>query len=115
MSESYSEEAVSTTAEEVSQSNNASASKDVTPPSVVQPHATRAETRHWWIKLFLQPTLFLGCGAILLIGLGVAQRSGLISSGGSGHSQTSSANSGTRYICPMMCTPPRAEPAPTVH
>ena len=73
--------------------------------------ARRKETRRWWIKLFVQPALLLACGAILIVGLGVAQRSGFISSGGGGgHSHQAASDSNTRYICPMMCTPPRAEP-----
>jgi len=71
---------------------------------------TRTESRRWWIKLFVQPTLLLASGAILIVGLGVAQRAGFISAGGGGHSHTSGGDSSTRYICPMMCTPPQAEP-----
>ncbi|MEO8497879.1 MAG: efflux RND transporter periplasmic adaptor subunit, partial [Planctomycetota bacterium] len=74
-------------------------------------HQPRKETHRWWIKLFVQPALLLACGATLIVGLGVAQRSGFISSGGGGgHSHVAAGDSGTRYICPMMCTPPRAEP-----
>jgi membrane fusion protein, copper/silver efflux system len=69
------------------------------------------EARQWWIKLFVQPALLLAAGAILIVGLGVAQRSGFISAGGGvGHNQSSAEHAGTRYICPMMCTPPQAEP-----
>ena len=65
----------------------------------------------WWIKLFVQPVLLLLAGAAVIVGLGVAQRSGWISAGGatstgvSGHSE-----SGSSYICPMLCTPPQSEP-----
>ncbi|MEZ5940241.1 MAG: efflux RND transporter periplasmic adaptor subunit [Planctomycetaceae bacterium] len=76
------------------------------------PDATRHETRRWWIKLVLQPLLFLGCGAVLLTGLGFSQRMGWITSGGGGnvHNHSASANADTTYICPMMCTPPQKEP-----
>lgn len=74
-------------------------------------HQQRTEARRWWIKLFVQPALLLASGAILIVGLGVAQRSGFISSGGGGgHSHVVAGGSNTRYICPMMCTPPRDEP-----
>ena len=48
------------------------------------------ETRRWWIKLVVQPALLLACGAILITGLGIAQRMGFISAGGaSGQSHIS--------------------------
>ncbi|MBI2478873.1 MAG: efflux RND transporter periplasmic adaptor subunit [Planctomycetia bacterium] len=68
------------------------------------------DTRRWWIKLFLQPLLLLACGAILIVVLGVTQRFGFISAGGSGSQPSTLDSQLTRYICPMMCTPPRAEP-----
>jgi RND family efflux transporter MFP subunit len=88
------------------------------PPDLgdVQPTATdsvidRRESRNWWIKLAVQPVLLLAAGAVLIIGLGVVQKLGWISAGDSSTTpvvQTESAS--TRYICPMMCTPPQAEP-----
>jgi hypothetical protein len=42
----------------------------------------RQEARRWWIKLFVQPALMLTGGAILIAGLGVAQRQGFISASG---------------------------------
>jgi len=72
----------------------------------------RQESRRWWIKLVVQPALLLVCGAIVIAGLGVAQRLGFITSGGGGggqsHASASAAN--VQYICPMMCTPPQSEP-----
>ncbi|MCA9118233.1 MAG: efflux RND transporter periplasmic adaptor subunit, partial [Planctomycetaceae bacterium] len=70
------------------------------------------ETRRWWIRLLLQPLLFLAGGAVLLTALGVAQRTGWISSGHVGHlhDQDQMANGNVQYICPMMCTPPQSEP-----
>ncbi|MEX0724978.1 MAG: efflux RND transporter periplasmic adaptor subunit [Planctomycetaceae bacterium] len=72
----------------------------------------RRQTRRWWIKLFVQPLLFLACGAILFAGLGLAQRLGWISggSGGGGHDHASVSGGDVMYICPMMCTPPQSEP-----
>ncbi len=73
---------------------------------------SRRETVRWWLKLVVQPALFLAAGALLLGGLGVAQRFGWISAGsGHGHTQTATeTGDDTRYICPMMCTPPQTEP-----
>lgn len=70
------------------------------------------ETRRWWIALFVQPLLFLIFGALLIVGLGIAQGMGWISAGGGGdgHRHASSGGEATRYICPMMCTPPQEEP-----
>ncbi len=71
----------------------------------------RTEARRWWIKLFLLPLLLLASGTILIVGLGVAQRFGFISAGSvAGHRHASSGDGSVRYICPMMCTPPQAEP-----
>ena len=71
----------------------------------------RKEARRWWIKLFVQPALLLLCGALLIVGLGIAQRQGFITAGGNtSPSGTSTGAETDRYICPMMCTPPQAEP-----
>lgn len=66
--------------------------------------------RGWWLHLITQPLLFLAVGALLLAALGVAQRAGWVSSGGGGHVAAGGADATTRYICPMMCTPPQSEP-----
>lgn len=82
------------------------------PGGSLQPAAPLAESWRWWAKLIVQPALFLGGGALLLSGLGFAQHLGWLPSAG-GSSQTSHVSHGesaTRYICPMMCTPPQAEP-----
>ncbi len=65
-----------------------------------------------YVSLVVQPALFLICGAVLIAGLGAAQRFGFITSGGSGgdSSHASGGGENTRYICPMMCTPPSSEP-----
>ncbi len=70
------------------------------------------ESRRWWIKLFVQPLLLLAAGAALIIGLGVVQKLGWISSGGgAGSDQAESVSADTRtYICPMLCTPPQIGP-----
>ena len=70
----------------------------------------KQETRHWWIRLLVQPALFLLCGALLIAGLGVAQQMGFITAGGGGHSHGSALSKAIKYICPMMCTPPQSEP-----
>ena len=57
------------------------------------------------------PLMFFVAGLALLALLGVAQRTGWISSGGSasGGESTSGAEADVDYICPMMCTPPQKE------
>ena len=76
-----------------------------------QQHDERQNARRWWIKLLVQPALLLACGAVLIVGLGIAQRLGFISAGGNGsQSHASSGGEASRYICPMMCTPPQSEP-----
>jgi len=65
----------------------------------------------WWLQLIARPLLFLLCGAMLIAGLGVAQRQGWISAGGTAsHQHGSGGDENIRYICPMMCTPPQSEP-----
>ncbi len=79
--------------------------------NVVQAKNERLEARRWWTKLLIQPALLLACGAALIAGLGVAQRLDFISAGGGGESHASAGGGqSTRYICPMMCTPPQSEP-----
>ncbi|WLD13553.1 efflux RND transporter periplasmic adaptor subunit [Planctellipticum variicoloris] len=62
--------------------------------------------------LLLQPVLVLAAGTLLFVGLGLAQRKGWISGG---HGAKTAPGNGAvdhnvQYICPMMCTPPQAEP-----
>ena len=79
-----------------------------------QPEQCSQEPRmrhRWWIKLVLQPMLFLTAGILLIVALGVAQKLGWISAGGGGDPQhASTGGENVRYICPMMCTPPQTEP-----
>lgn len=70
----------------------------------------RAAARRWWIKTLLQPLLLLAIGALLIFGLGLAQRFDWISASGGGATQQATSGGDTRYICPMMCTPPQTEP-----
>lgn len=72
--------------------------------------AERESSRHWWVKLFVQPLLILAAAGLAITGLGIAQRVGWISSGGSGGGTTAVSASSVDYICPMMCTPPQQEP-----
>lgn len=74
--------------------------------------AHRVESRRWWIKLVVQPMLLLLCLAAGIALLGVAQRVGWISAGGShdGGSGGGAVAAAVDYICPMMCTPPQKEP-----
>ncbi len=79
---------------------------------VANPAEKRLESRRWWIKLVLQPVLFVMGGAGMIAGLGVAQQFGWLSANedGHNHSHASAGSEGTLYICPMMCTPPQKEP-----
>ncbi len=70
----------------------------------------RAAARRWWIKTLLQPLLLLAIGALLIFGLGLAQRFDWISAGGGEATQQAASGGDTRYICPMVCTPPQTEP-----
>ena len=83
------------------------------------PLATECEQRvrqqrenwRWLLKLAIQPLLFLSAGALLIAGLGTAQRLGWMSAGGTaGHKQVANSDKNAQYICPMMCTPPQPEP-----
>ncbi|MFT5522452.1 MAG: Cu(I)/Ag(I) efflux system membrane fusion protein [Pirellulaceae bacterium] len=87
----------------------AASSSDAQRP-MIDLESDRREARRWWIKLIVQPILLLVIGAVLIIGLGVAQRMGFITGGGSHGGQVSNGNTFSRYICPMMCTPPQSEP-----
>jgi len=70
----------------------------------------RAAARRWWIKTLLQPLLLLAIGALLIFGLGLAQRFEWISAGGGGATPQVASDGDALYICPMMCTPPQTEP-----
>jgi len=70
----------------------------------------RPTSKRWWITTFLKPLLFLAAGVLLIFALGFAQRLGWISAGGGGPTQQAAGGGDTRYICPMMCTPPQSEP-----
>jgi membrane fusion protein, copper/silver efflux system len=72
-----------------------------------------ASARIWWVvRSVSQPLLFFAAGAALLGLLGIAQKAGWISAGGSGgsHAAAGTAAPDVDYICPMMCTPPQHEP-----
>ncbi|MBC8875214.1 MAG: efflux RND transporter periplasmic adaptor subunit [Planctomycetes bacterium] len=79
-------------------------------PKASNENMKKPKLKRWWIKTFLTPLLFLAVGALLIFGLGLAQRLGWISAGGGGTTQQAVGSSDTRYICPMMCTPPQTEP-----
>jgi Cu(I)/Ag(I) efflux system membrane fusion protein len=66
----------------------------------------------WWFNVSLRPTLLLIVGILLIVALGLAQRLGWISVGGGAAPQyaTESQVGGSRYVCPMICTPPLSEP-----
>ncbi|MBL4883567.1 MAG: efflux RND transporter periplasmic adaptor subunit [Planctomycetaceae bacterium] len=66
--------------------------------------------RPMWFSFLVQPLMFLVCGILIIVVLGVAQKYGFITSGGGSPASSVSADPGTKYICPMMCTPPISEP-----
>ncbi|MCA9189049.1 MAG: efflux RND transporter periplasmic adaptor subunit [Pirellulaceae bacterium] len=71
----------------------------------------RKENRRWWLKLTLQPLLFVAGFALLFAGLGLLQQFGVLTDGQvKRDEQTGDAGTTRRYICPMMCTPPQSEP-----
>ncbi len=99
-----------------SETNTPHASAAEAAPVNAQPAAStdqhqQRDARRWWIKLIVQPALVLVCAALAIAGLGLAQRVGWISAGGTGGSPAGSATAAViDYICPMMCTPPQHEP-----
>jgi Cu(I)/Ag(I) efflux system membrane fusion protein len=69
----------------------------------------------WLIRVGVNSAAVLAVGALLLVLIGVAQRTGWITAGGFGADSASAAGEATsgeskRYICPMMCTPPSTLP-----
>jgi Cu(I)/Ag(I) efflux system membrane fusion protein len=65
----------------------------------------------WWLKLVLQPLLFLGFLAAGFAALGVVQKLGWFRVTSDGDAAvTGGEATATSYICPMMCTPPSPEP-----
>lgn len=83
----------------------------VAPRPVASAMPASEPTVSLWRSILIQPLLVLGAGVLVIVLLGVAQKYGFISaSGGNGHSHASGGAADTRYICPMMCTPPQTEP-----
>ncbi len=90
---------------------------DVTPyappetedPRLAELRKERRNARRWWIKTLVQPIVFFSCLALLFVGLGVAQRFGWFT-GAEMTEVQAAAESGQRYICPMMCVPPSEAP-----
>jgi RND family efflux transporter MFP subunit len=81
------------------------------PAAAAAPRRAQKQAFRGWIKLGLQPVLLLGCGVLLIVALGAAQKLGWISAGGGGGGgEASAVSENVRYICPMMCTPPQTEP-----
>ena len=73
---------------------------------------SRREAIRWWIKLLIQPLVFLIGIVALLAFVGYAQRAGWIAAASHSGTLTSVETSAATgpYICPMMCTPPSSEP-----
>ena len=66
----------------------------------------------WWVKLFVQPLLFLVFLMMSFVALGLLQQVGLLtdSEGLVTTGADNNTSASTSYICPMMCTPPSAKP-----
>ena len=84
-----------------------------TMPSAVS--ASKLSGLDWLIRVGVNSAAVLAVGALLLVLIGVAQRTGWITAGGFGGDSANTAGKATsgepkRYICPMMCTPPSTEP-----
>jgi membrane fusion protein, copper/silver efflux system len=64
------------------------------------PHP-RAKSLSWWFARFASVTLFFGTGLMLIVLLGVAQRTGWIRGGSFTSAATSTSGSQEIYTCPM--------------
>ncbi len=72
---------------------------------------TENQRKRWWLKPLFNVGVFLATGLLLILAVGLAQRTGWISAGGSGgNKQASEASVGgdVVYVCPMMCTTTRS-------
>ncbi|MCA9171122.1 MAG: efflux RND transporter periplasmic adaptor subunit [Planctomycetales bacterium] len=86
-------------------------SVDTKPTAATSEAANAAsENRRWWLRLLIQPVMFFAVGILLLISLGMMQRLGVLTTTQRGPQRTDNSVSATRYVCPMMCTPPLSEP-----
>ena len=72
-------------------------------------NATRTEWLRWWLRLVIQPLLFLLAGVAIIVGIGIAQRQGWIQAS-TATGTAAATTEATRHICPMMCTPPQDKP-----
>lgn len=69
---------------------------------------TSKQALGWLLRSLIAPLLFFLAGVALLGLIGMAQKLGWISSGGTESIANSAAD--VDYICPMMCTPPSKVP-----
>ena len=87
------------------------AKPDTAKPDTAPQRATFRAAIFRSMKSLIQPLLIIASGVVLIFLLGLAQRMGWISAGGGNtQSEATAVASNTRYICPMMCTPPQTEP-----
>ncbi len=78
-----------------------------------QSRSTTRESIRWWVKLIVQPALFLSGFIVLLLLVGFVQKSGLLVSQDedvADQTETQSDEPKQQYICPMMCVAPTTEP-----
>lgn len=76
----------------------------------LQRRRLKTEARRWWLRLFVQPLIFLSGIFLLIAALGITQRFGWISAERPKATGGATADESVSYICPMMCTPPQTEP-----
>lgn len=65
----------------------------------------------WWVKSLFNFTLVITAGAMIIAGVGLAQRAGWIQSGHKRETAAAPEASAAKdvvYVCPMMCTPTRS-------
>ncbi|WP_149496451.1 efflux RND transporter periplasmic adaptor subunit [Roseiconus lacunae] len=67
----------------------------------------------WLIRTAVQSFAVVAVVGACFFLMGLAQRTGWLTAGGGSNAESATASEGssdTRYICPMMCTPPSTEP-----
>ena len=83
---------------------------DTAKPDTTPQRVTFREAIFRLTRMLIPPILIIASGVALIFLLGMSQRMGWISAGGGTQGEITAASLNTRYICPMMCTPPQTEP-----
>ena len=93
-------------------SSAADASAEAPKASTTSP-VSQLTGRGWLVRVAIQSAAVLAVGVLLLVLIGVAQRTAWITAGGFGGDRANegaTSDESKRYICPMMCTPPSTVP-----